>query len=69
MNEAALTAFLAVQTQWRVAAAGMGGSVSLGLDYSGADAGLRRAGLETTPELWRDLRVIEAAAVAAMNGD
>lgn len=67
-NLPALRAFLAVDRQWRVASVGMGGVRFLGLDYAGAQAGLALAGIEMTPDLWSDVRVIEAAAVAALNG-
>lgn len=46
----------------------MGPGVALGLDYAGARAGLALAGIEAGPDLWRDIRAIEAGAVAAMNG-
>lgn len=60
-------AFLAVSTQWRMAA-GMTGAVYLGLDYTAVKAGLDLAGIEVTPEVWRDLRDIEDGARAALNG-
>lgn len=46
----------------------MGGLLAQGLDYQGARAGLELAGIAVTPALWGELRVIEAAAVAALNG-
>lgn len=66
-NAPAVRAFLSIDTQWRFAAVGIGGMVAIGLDYQGARAGLELAGIEVTPELWADLRVIEAAAGEAMN--
>ncbi len=41
--------------------------IARGLDYAGARAGLGLAGLNVTPDLWSDVQVIEAAAVAALN--
>lgn len=64
----ALEAFLAVATQWRVIAGGLGGSQVIGLDYTACEAGLRLAGVEMTPGLWAEVRVIESGAIAAMNG-
>ena len=61
----AFLAFLAICTQWRVVA-GETGLIYLGLDYAAADAVLRRAGIETTPDLWADLQVIETGALAAL---
>ncbi len=69
-NMAAVEAFLAVATQWRTAAIGglSGGRiVFIGLDYAGAAAGLAAAGIETSPGLWRDVRIMEQAALAALN--
>ncbi len=56
-----------MQTQWRLVA-GASGLAWLGLDYAGAAAGLAAAGVAVTPALWADLRVMEAAVVARMNG-
>ena len=46
----------------------MGGIYYQGLDYAGAEAGLRLAGLTMTPALWGEVRVIEAGARNALNG-
>ena len=46
--------------------AGETGLIHTGLDYAAADAGLRRSGIETTPDLWADLQVIETGALAAL---
>lgn len=68
-NWAALQAFLAVNTQWR-AVAGPEGSIWVqGLDYAGVAAGLTGAGIAATPELWSDLRIMEAAARNQLNGN
>ncbi|AGH58014.1 hypothetical protein RHVG_00049 [Rhodovulum phage RS1] len=62
----AVSAFLTISTQWRVAASGFG-SRYLGLDYSGVEAGLRLAGITLSPEQWDDLRSIEAGAMKELN--
>lgn len=59
----AARAFLAVQTQWRVAGQGQ----AVGLDYAGVAAGLAAEGIALEPADWRDLRAIEAGAVAELN--
>lgn len=64
-------AFIAVDTQWRAVVGGGGFAPSrmvfIGLDYAGVRAGLDAEGIEVTPDLWRGLRVMEAAACAALN--
>lgn len=71
-NWDAVMAFLAVSTQWRTAPFGGGMApmqvIYQGLDYTAVRAGLDGFGIETSPALWRDLRVIEAAARNALNG-
>ncbi|WP_315742841.1 MULTISPECIES: DUF1799 domain-containing protein [unclassified Bradyrhizobium] len=77
---AAVTAFLAVASQWRVVARSAGGMITpmggaiaptvpvvIGLDYASVRVGLDAEGITVTPELWRSLRVMEAAACAAFN--
>lgn len=64
---AAVEAYLTVQTQWRISL-GMAGLYAEGLDYQGVEAGLRMAGIEVTPELWAELRLIESGARDAKNG-
>lgn len=71
-NWAAVEAFLFVSTQWRVVPRG-GGMVPMqtywiGLDYAAAAAGFAGAGIAATPDIWRGLRVMEAAARNALNG-
>jgi len=39
----------------------------LGLDYAGVRAALDLAGIEATPALFHDLRILEAAASEALN--
>lgn len=67
-NVPAITAFLAVDGQWRSVPAPFGGFILLGLDYAAVVAGLQMAGISATPEIWADLCVIEAAAKNALNG-
>ncbi|WP_316191311.1 MULTISPECIES: DUF1799 domain-containing protein [unclassified Bradyrhizobium] len=75
-------AFVAVASQWRVVPRSAGGMITpmgghiaptipvvIGLDYGGVRAGLDAEGFTVTPELWRGLRVMEAAACAAFNED
>lgn len=65
-NLAAVRAFLAVSSQWRVASGGMGGLAIIGLDYTAVRAGLGALRIRVTPDLWTDLQIMEAAAVAEM---
>lgn len=67
-NVPALAAFLSIGSQMRWIAPGLGAARAIGLDYQGARAGLDLAGVAVTPALWADIRVIEGAAVAALNG-
>lgn len=64
--------FLLVATQWRVvnvpAARGGLRAHAIGLDYAAVAAGLAGAGVRATPELWRGLMIMEAAARDALNG-
>ena len=64
-HEAALVAFLRVQTQWRWVTPGDGSLRRVGLDYPGVRAGLDMAGIAMTAKLWLDLQLIEAGALAA----
>ncbi|ACF01849.1 hypothetical protein Rpal_3347 [Rhodopseudomonas palustris TIE-1] len=73
-------AFLAVASQWRTTAIGGGGFATMGggaaaplrlvyvsLDYTAVRAGLDAEQIAITPALWRGLRIMEAAACAALN--
>lgn len=60
-NWDALTLFLAGDSQWRYA-----GSVPVALDYAGVEAAARLADIPVRPDLFRQLKMIEAAAVAEM---
>lgn len=43
----------------------MTGLIATGLDYTGAEAGLRLAGITVTREIWADVQQIELSAVRA----
>lgn len=60
-------AFLSVTSQLRPIAIA-NGLHWLGLDYAGARSGLLQAGFRLLPHQWSWLRVMERAAVAALNG-
>lgn len=60
----ALDAFMVVQTQFDLDAAGR----PCRMDYAGVRAGLGMAGIVETPALFADLRVCEMAAVKALRG-
>jgi hypothetical protein len=63
-NWPALTAFLALETQWRVVARGMTGVLEfLGLDYAAVDVVLRRRKAKTS--VFEDLQAMEGAALSA----
>lgn len=62
----AARAFLAIDTQWRVAGGGYGMAV-IGLDYTAVRIGLRAMGIALDPDGWQALRQIEAGAIEAMN--
>lgn len=63
-NEAALIAWLAVETQWRIVAT-MAGLLWLGLDYTAVDVALRR--LKSPDHVFADLQTMELAALNAFN--
>lgn len=65
-NRDSMLGFLAVETQWRVAA-GMAGLIWLGLDYSAVDVAMRRQALPDA--VFADLQTMEAAALPVLNGD
>lgn len=56
--------------QWRVVSVPgfeRGQLIWQGLDYGAARAGFDLAGIEMTPELWDEVRTIEAGAAEEMN--
>ncbi|TCT37425.1 DUF1799 domain-containing protein [Martelella mediterranea] len=64
-NRDSMKAFLAVATQWRVAA-GLAGLIWIGLDYNAVDVVLRR--MSFSDPVFSDLQVMEASALAILNG-
>ena len=68
-NFEALELFLALSTQWRIVA-GFAGASYTGLIYSEAIGLMRERGLNRNrrAELLDDLRVMERAALPALNG-
>lgn len=66
-HEAAVAAFCVAGTQWRTAPLGMAGYAYVGLDYSAARDAWAMAGLETTPEVFAQIRLIEHGALGALN--
>lgn len=60
-----VSAFLACETQWRITAT-MSQLIWTGLDYAGAKALLEFEGI-ASPEVFRDLRIMEAAALPVLN--
>lgn len=67
INVQAVTAFLNIDSQFRMTALAGGGVLVNGLDYQGARAGLEMAGVTITPDLWGDIQLVEAGAVGEMN--
>jgi hypothetical protein len=65
LNLHALTAFTAMDTQWRIAASGH----PIGLDYAALPAVLRLSGIPRAawPDTFDALRVMESEAIVAMN--
>ena len=61
-NADSLDAWLGCDSQWRVAA-GMGGVMWIGLDYAGVDVVLRRSKLADPDAVFRDLQIMEGAAL------
>lgn len=59
-----LLAYLAVSSQWRVAALASGGLFYVGLDYTAVRARLGRV----TADVWDGLQVIEAETKSLLNG-
>lgn len=65
-NQPALDLFLSCQTQWR--AFGVGVSIIwLGLDYQAVRVAADLMGIEISPALFADLRVMESAAMLELN--
>lgn len=62
-----VTAFSAISTQWRITSLAGGRIHYSGLDYSAAKAGLELAGTHLSVDLWSGIRIMERAAMAALN--
>lgn len=67
-HETALAVFEACSTQWRVID-GMNGRRAIGLDYAAFDPVMDLMGVTATQQLFDEIRVIEAGALAALNGE
>lgn len=65
---AALDAFVACDTQWRMRSNGMAPALVMGLDYAGVAVALEGFDLKLQPQQWKDFRVLEAAATHLLNG-
>lgn len=55
--------FVASQTQWRFAAIGMAGTIKTGLDYAALEPVARFTNIAITPEVFADVRTLEAEAL------
>jgi Phage related hypothetical protein (DUF1799) len=67
INLPVVTAYCAVDTQWRVIAQADGTRHHTGLDYAGVRAGLEQADIRLTPDQWADFQLVEAGAMRALN--
>jgi hypothetical protein len=57
-----------VRDQWRVVPRYGAAPLFLGLDYAACETAWRFAGLEISPDLWLEIRTIEAGAKSELNG-
>lgn len=64
-NADAISAWVACETQWRVAA-GMAGMAWLGLDYGAVDVVLRRLKFADPDALFVDLQLMEGEALSVL---
>lgn len=65
--EPSVKGFTAAATQWRWVSFGFAKPLRVGLDYAGLRAALALEGIAETPELFGDIRIMEAAALAALS--
>ncbi len=65
-NADALDAWLALETQWRCQIGPSGAVLWLGLDYRAADMVLRRGPWADPDRVFRDLQVMEGAALEVL---
>lgn len=63
--QAGVALFFAMATQWRWAGAGMAGAFKTGLDYSALKDTAEGLKIEYTPQVFRDVQVLEEAALSA----
>lgn len=55
--------FFALATQWRWVSMGLAGALKTGLDYQAIDAVASGLDVAVTPQLFNDLRLMEAGAL------
>jgi hypothetical protein len=55
--------FLALGTQWKYVAGGLGPPIRIGLDYAAVEPTARGMGINVTPRIFADLRVMEEEAL------
>ena len=67
-NMVIVDAFLAITSQLRAIQIAPGQLLWQGFDYAGAKAGLEQSAMHLNPIQWTWLRVMERAAVSALNG-
>ncbi|MBO0346045.1 DUF1799 domain-containing protein [Roseibium sp. CAU 1637] len=67
-NWRSVTAFLSLETQWRVAA-GPAGFAFLGLDYTAAKSAFSGRSRRAWQNLLADLQIMERAALPILNGE
>lgn len=66
-HELAVAAFVTAGTQWRTMSAGLAGALWIGLDYSAARDAWAMAGMDVTPQIFGQVRMIEHGALGALN--
>lgn len=55
--------FMGMETQWRWTGAGMAGAFRTGIDYSALSVVASAIGVELTPRILADIRILEGEAV------
>ncbi len=60
-------AFLASQSQWRMAAMGMAPAIHVGLDYASCKVVMDAEEIHLDKKGWHDFRVLECEAADALN--
>lgn len=59
--------FFNLATQWRWSSAGMAGAWRVGLDYPAVEVTARLSGLDMTPAVFSDIRILEQEALRVWN--